>query len=160
MEIVDILSKKGLKKIKFFAKGKRSFVCTAYYKNKKVAIKIERNVKGRIKNEVKFLKILNKYEIGPKLIFSGENYFVYKFVEGLPFIEWMKDKSKKMILDVVEKVMFKCRTLDKLGINKKEFHHPVKHILVKNKKLKMIDFERCYYTKKPKNLTQFCQFLI
>jgi len=24
----------------------------------------------------------------------------------------------------------------------------------------MIDFERCYYTEKPKNVTQFCQFLL
>ena len=29
-----------------------------------------------------------------------------------------------------------------------------------DKKPVLIDFERAYYTKKPKNLTQFCQFLM
>ncbi|RMF54400.1 hypothetical protein D6745_05420, partial [Candidatus Woesearchaeota archaeon] len=36
----------------------------------------------------------------------------------------------------------------------------VKHIIVEKGKPVMIDFERCHYTKKPKNVTQFCQFLI
>ena len=38
-------------------------------------------------------------------------------------------------------------------------HHPVKHIII-DKSPVMIDFERCYYTKHPKNITQFCQFLM
>ena len=37
--------------------------------------------------------------------------------------------------------------------------NPYKHILIKGKKVKMIDFERCYYNDKPKNVTQFCQFI-
>ena len=40
-------------------------------------------------------------------------------------------------------------------------HHPVKHIIIgKNRKPVLIDFERCRKTEKPKNVTQFCQFLI
>ncbi len=38
-------------------------------------------------------------------------------------------------------------------------HHPVKHIII-NKNPIMIDFERCYLTNKPKNVSQFCQFLL
>ncbi|MBI2671237.1 hypothetical protein HYX18_04655, partial [Candidatus Woesearchaeota archaeon] len=57
-------------------------------------------------------------------------------------------------------ILIQCFTLDKLNINKKELHRPVKHIIIKNNNPVMIDFERCYLSKKPKNLTQFCQFLI
>ncbi len=37
-------------------------------------------------------------------------------------------------------------------------YNPYKHILIESSPV-MIDFERAYYTKKPKNLTQFCQFI-
>ena len=50
--------------------------------------------------------------------------------------------------------------MDKLKINKLEFTRPVKHIFVNNSKVIIIDFERAYHTNKPKNVTQFCQFLI
>jgi len=39
-------------------------------------------------------------------------------------------------------------------------HHPVKHIIIKNNSPVLIDFERCRYTEEPKNVTQFCDFLI
>ena len=40
-----------------------------------------------------------------------------------------------MILDVLEQ----CFVMDKLGINKLEMHHPVKHVLIKkNKKVLML----------------------
>jgi len=50
-------------------------------------------------------------------------------------------------------------------VNKFEMHHPTKHILIKagkpsRKTVVMIDFERCRWTEKPKNVTQFVQFLL
>ena len=38
-------------------------------------------------------------------------------------------------------------------------HYPIKHILI-GKDVKMIDFERCKKSENPKNVTQFCQFLL
>ena len=38
-------------------------------------------------------------------------------------------------------------------------HKPLKHIVI-GKKIIMLDFERCYISKKPKNVTQFGQFLL
>ncbi len=60
------------------------------------------------------------------------------------------------------------RTLDTLGINKEEMHHPVKHILIRRYKkekkdmidVKLVDFERAHINESPKNVTQFCQFLV
>jgi predicted Ser/Thr protein kinase len=56
------------------------------------------------------------------------------------------------------------RLLDKLGINKDEMQNPYKHIIVDKKKkgicVKLVDFERARKTESPKNVTQFCQFLI
>jgi len=55
-------------------------------RNVKVAIKVKRKsslAKGRIKNEAKWLKVLNKKGIGPQLLFAGKDYLVEEFVDGL-----------------------------------------------------------------------------
>jgi predicted Ser/Thr protein kinase len=54
-----------------FSSGKRGLIYTFKKNNKIYAIKIKNpksEAEGRIENEVKFLKILNKDNIGPKFI--------------------------------------------------------------------------------------------
>src|SRR3989344_1331523 len=146
-----------LTNIEFLAKGKRSLEFTAKYKKRLVAIKVKKKSSkaiNRLENEAKFLKILNKYNIGPRLIKQGKDYIIYEFVKGDPILEYKKS-LKKIILNVLDQ----CYVLDKLKINKLEMHHPVKHIII-DKYPVLIDFERCYYTKHPKNVTQFCQFIM
>ncbi len=148
-----------VKNIKYLDKGKRSLVYTGIYRNKKVIIKVKNpssTAIERIKNEAKYLKKLNKYKIGPKYITSKKNFLIYEMVEGKPYIDYIRTKKKK---ELTLQIIDKCRTLDKLKINKLEFTRPIKHFFVKNNKVTMIDFERCYKTDKPKNLTQFCNFL-
>jgi|SRR3989344_4364243 len=160
MDISKKLTQCGITDIERFAKGHRSIVYKGRYKNKKVAIKIEGSVKGKIKNEVVWLKILNKYDIGPKLLFCDEQYIVYEFVDGQLLINFLKVSDREKIKIILKKLFFELRILDKLKVNKKELHRPFKHIFVIGNKVKMIDFERCKKSKKPKNVSQFCQFLI
>jgi putative serine/threonine protein kinase len=162
--MIPLLLKIRLKNITYLSRGKRGIIYKAIYKKQKVSIKTKlpsSDAKGRIKNEGKFLKILNKYKIGPELIKSGKNYLMYRYIEGefLPdFLDRETDKEKKK--KIIIKILKQIRILDKLKINKLEFIRPLKHIFIKNEKITMIDFERCYYTDSPKNVTQFCQFLI
>ena len=153
---------KAFKSIEFLAKGKRSEVYKALYKNQKVAIKLfkTQDSKKRAKKEANFILILNKENIGPKLIFQENNYIVYKLIEGPRFIDWLNQSDKKSTLKMISKILDVCYKIDKLGINKLELHNPKKHILIENNKPILIDFERCYFTDNPKNLTQFCQYLI
>lgn len=150
--------------MEYLAKGKRGVVYTGNLNGIKVSIKKKNpdsEATNRIKNEARFLKVLNKYKIGPELIKTGKNYIIYKYVEGefLPkFLEKEKSKEKKKKVLII--ILKKARILDKLKINKLEFTRPLKHIFIKYPKVKMIDFERSYYTENPKNVNQFCQFLI
>ncbi|MEK6835425.1 MAG: hypothetical protein AABX55_00175 [Nanoarchaeota archaeon] len=139
--------------MKYFSKGKRSKI----YLQGKIAIK--KAAKNVIKNEVYWLKILNKYNIGPRLISYGKNYFKYKFIKGDFILDFIQKNNKNNIKKVLINVLKQCRTLDKLKVNKKELHNPIKHIII-DKKVTMIDFERCYSTNKPKNVTQFSQFIL
>ncbi len=152
---------KDIKNVKYFSKGKRSLIYTGIYKNQKVGIKTKNpdsEAKNRIRNEMKFLKLLNKHKIGPKLLITNKKYFAYKFVEGELFPKYLKNTKNKY--KIIKEILDQCRTLDKLKINKLEFTRPIKHIFIKNNKATLIDFERCYKTDNPKNVTQFCQYII
>jgi len=165
-KLLKELNVKGIKNINYLAKGKRGKVFVGVYRGKKVAIKVKREdslAKGRITNEINWLKILNKKMIGPKLLFYGVDFMVYWFVEGTFFpvyLEKQKRNSNK-IKKVVIRILKQCFELDQLGVNKEEMHRPIKHVIVSGgEKVSLIDFERCYKTKKPHNVTQFGDFLM
>jgi len=67
-------------------------------------------------------------------------------------------KENKNPKKVFSEILKQCKTLDELKINKEEMHKPLKNIIIKNNKPILIDFERCHYTLRPKNLNQFKQF--
>ncbi len=162
--LLQDLERKGMTSVKKLAKGHRGVVYTGLCKGKKVAIKAERKdvsaSRGRARRESKWLRLLNRHKIGPKLLFSGKDYFAYEFVNGRFISEFIKNSNKKTIVAVIKKVLQQCFLLDRLGISKQEMHRPVKHIIVtRQKKPVLIDFERCRKTSKPKNVTQFLQFL-
>lgn len=154
---------KNVSKIEYFAKGKRGIVYTGIYHGKKVAVKTKNplsQAKKRIENEILFLKIANIYGIGPKLLFNTKKYLVYEFQEGVYFEKWIKGKKKKQVVSVIKKLLEQAFILDKLGIDKEEFHRPFKNVIVKGKTPVLIDFERCHYSERPKNVTQLFQFIM
>ncbi|MBS3134889.1 hypothetical protein J4406_00760 [Candidatus Woesearchaeota archaeon] len=136
---------------RYLTKGKRGKI----YVEKGIAIK--KSLPERVKNESSWLRILNRHGIGPKLIEVKKNYFKYKFIEGDFILNYFKlNNPERIIIDVLKQ----CRVMDKLKVNKLEMHNPHKHIIIRNKKPVLIDFERAYSSEKPKNVTQFCQFLM
>src|SRR3989344_971150 len=110
-----------LPELEYLASGRRSKVFTFVENKKKFVVKIEKEntkAKERIKNEIKFLKILNEKGIGPELIKEGEDYFVAEFIQGeliLPFLEKSKNPYPVLI-----KILEQCKIMDELKINKLE----------------------------------------
>jgi len=156
------LEKKDIKNIKYFTKGHRGILFTGTYKNKIITIKVklpESKATGRIKNEIKWLKILNKHNIGPKLLFHEKDFFAYEFIDGNFIVDYIKNSKKENIKKMIKDVFNQLFMMDKLKMNKEEMSHPPKHIIIDKKPI-LIDFERCHKTKKPANVTQFCSFLI
>jgi len=155
---------KGITNIKYFSKGRRGLIYTGTYKNIKVAIKTknpESRAIERVKNEINFLQILNKYNVGPKLLMKGENYFVYEFQEGVYFDCWIKNKSKKEILRVLKKLFKQAYIMDRLNIDKEEMLRPYKNVIIKKYNIPvLIDFERCHKVLSSKNVNQLMQFMI
>jgi release factor glutamine methyltransferase len=64
--VLKQLHKKGVRAVKYFAKGKRGYIFTGKFRKKKVAIKVKNPksaAQGTISKEVKALKIVNKHGI-------------------------------------------------------------------------------------------------
>jgi len=146
--------------VKELARGKRSVVYLCRLNGKLAVKKVEKeNIQAvnRINNEVFWLKKLNKFKIGPRLYSFKKNYLVCEYINGkniIPYLESVKN-PEKVILEVLKQ----CRRLDKLNADKKEMTNPYKHIIVRNNKPVMIDFERTKFSEKPQNVTAFFQFL-
>ena len=132
-----------------FAKGKRGKI----FLMGRVAVKYFFDW-DRALNEAEWLLKLNEKGIGPKLLYYSSDFVAYEFVKG----EMIKDFSGD-IVPVLVNVLEQCFIMDKMKVNKLEMHHPLKHVLI-GSKIVMIDFERCYYTLKPKNVSQFCTFIV
>ncbi len=144
--------------MKLYAKGKRGLV----YKQGRRIIKVEKpgsKAVNRLENEAKWLKKLNKKSIGPKFIKFEEGKLYMEFIDGKPILDYCEGKRKEIVVKVLVDLVQQCRVMDKLGVNKFEMHHPLKHVLIRKGKVVMIDFERCRNSVKPKNVTQVCQFL-
>ena len=186
------LERKGIEQIHYFTHGKRGNIYTGFWNNNisdkkilskkliQVAIKTKRKESQaveRISNEIKWLKIINKHNLGPHLLFYGQNYFVYEFVEGEFILDWIakikktnpnpnpktntSTNTKTKLTKMLTAVLRQCFLLDQLKINKEEMHRPLKHIVINNENQPvLLDFERCSQTDKPKNVTQLVEFLV
>lgn len=158
-----------IEKNKIF-KGHRGFVEKINYKYKKKNIiavkKYSRTEFYDAEKESGILKILNKKGIGPKLYEHDKknNAIIIEYIRGERIINFILKKDKKKIFNITQKILEQLTIMDKMGINKQEMTNPYKHIIVRKDDDEkytpvMIDFERAQKTDRPKNITQFIQFL-
>lgn len=150
-------------------RGHRGFVETIPIKlqgKEKIAVKkYSRTEFYDAKKEAKILKLLNDRGIGPKLYKYDKknNAIIIEYIEGERIIDFISSHEKKEIIEVIKKVLEQLTIMDKIGINKQEMTNPYKHIIIRHDGIShqpvMIDFERAQKTERPKNITQFIQFL-
>lgn len=152
--------------LEVLAKGKRGVVFKALWKGKFVAIKTKRpdsEASNVLLLEAEYLKKANKLGVGPKLFEVQEEYVVMDFVVGTPIGEFLEDPvhPQKILLAVIKDIFDQLYKLDAAGINKFELTNPYKHIIVTpDYKTVMIDFERARHSQRPKNMSQFAQYLL
>jgi len=158
MKFDDIKDK--ITDLKLIGKGWRGKVYRGIYQGKDLAFKVASDLQfvPNIKKEGKILKIVNKEGIGGKLFLTGEDFIAYSFIEGKPLNEVIDEKNGKIL---ITKLLKQARKLDKLGINKEEFHRPYKNVLVdKDLNVYLIDFERSKKGKNIQNVNQLLQFIL
>ncbi len=133
--ILKSLERKGVGEISYLTHGKRGMIFTGFYNSKKVAVKIKKKESqaiNTVKKESFMLKLLNNHNIGPKFIFSNQDFLVYEFIDGVFIRDFLQTSSKDKIINVLKNVFLQCFKLDKLNISKEEMHHPDKHVIINN----------------------------
>ena len=128
-ELLRAAELNGISDIKKIAKGHRGYIFTGNLGPKKIVIKQQRPdvpVFGRIENEARWLKVLNRKKIGPKFIYFEKDYFVYEFVEGEFIVPYMQKATKTQIKNILTNVFKQCFMLDQMKITKEEMHKPIK----------------------------------
>ncbi len=164
-----------------FSMGKRGLIFKAKYLDEKalaccsvdrtkapkeldVAIKVSlptSQAQSTTMLEGNYLDKVNFYHIGPTVYDYNEHYVIMEFIEGTLIGEWLEEEhseeEKKIVL---ENILIQLEILDQVGINKFELTNPYKHIIVKpNLDVVLIDFERARFSKKPKNVNQFKEYV-
>ncbi|MFH1915852.1 MAG: HemK2/MTQ2 family protein methyltransferase, partial [Nanoarchaeota archaeon] len=156
-----------------FAKGKRGVVHLEKFKGNEIIVKEENpssHAVGRLSIEADFLQKLNAKGIGPKFMFFKEGRLGMEFINGELILDFLGRASEKDARLVLRDVLWQCFTMDNMKVNKLEMTNPYKHMIVRKRKPKrkgisekyesvLIDFERCRYSQKARNVTQFVQFL-
>ncbi|MEM3126738.1 MAG: methyltransferase [Candidatus Woesearchaeota archaeon] len=160
--ILAEINDKEIFSVKKFAKGNRGLVFTGE-KEGKLAIKIKNPsslAEGKIENEARWLKLLNKKGIGPEIVAIGNGWFAMEFVDGEIIEKFIENNNKTLIKDVLKNIFEQMYFLDMMRVDKEEMHHPYKHVIIRESMPILIDFERMHVSQDPKNVTQFAQCIM
>ena len=154
---------KKLKRLEKFAEGYRGVIYTYTENGRRYAVKVpsEEKLIKTFQKEAKILDFLNRKGVKfvPQLTFVGEDFFVYRFIEGIPFKKIQRGLDEKQKRYYLRKILLSAYILDCLGVFKDEFQRPFTNVLVNGKKVFLLDFERGLLNKKWKNVPQYLQFL-
>jgi putative serine/threonine protein kinase len=147
-----------------FAEGYRGLIYLLNIGGEKFAVKTPQEEKliPTFRKEANILLYLKGKGVRfvPRVEFVGEDYFVYRFIEGKPFKRVQKELSPKELRHFLRKLLTAAFVLDTLGVFKNEFQRPFTNVLINGKKLFLVDFERGQLNKYWKNLPQYLQYLV
>jgi putative serine/threonine protein kinase len=147
----------GLKKL---SEGWRGVVYTGVWKGQKVSLKVAKSEEliKAIQKEADILERLKGLKGFPQLLLKGEDFFLYRYIEGVPFrkAELSPEEERRVWRRLLELAYL----LDELGISRDEFAHLDKNVLIgEGGEVYVLDFERGKFSERPTNVTQFIQFL-
>jgi Predicted Ser/Thr protein kinase len=145
----------------YIGKGWRGIIYKGFFEGKEVAVKVARSEEKEyaIRKEAKILERLKGYPYFPKILLSGEDFFMYEFINGVPIDELELSQEEK--LKIYSQVLDIAFLLDSLKINRDEFSRLDKNLLIgQDGTVYLLDFDRgSLDVKKTHNFTQFLQFL-
>ncbi|KAL7689399.1 hypothetical protein Plhal304r1_c016g0060261 [Plasmopara halstedii] len=160
--------------LRFFARGKRGILYAGELRStfEPVVAKVatEVTLSASVTLEARWLRAMNRMGIGAKLINAGNGWFVCERLQGKNVVEFLKEgddiSTPANTMWVLREMLCQSFAMDCMGVSKEEMTHPHRHIIIHRStkeperwQCTFIDFERCSHTKKPKNVTQLCQFL-
>ncbi len=145
-------------------KGKHSVVIIESNFVEKVFL--SRELYSNFLRELNSLIVLQKYDFVPRLInYDNEKLSIrMEKIQGISLKQIINfyncnQVSKDYISEIFKQVFEICQILDNEKIYKDEWNRPFKHVIIIDKKVKVIDFDRAVFFSNKKNFTQFASFV-
>lgn len=180
--IAGVLSELGdrIADLRFFARGKRGVLYAGEVRDGRrgpVVVKIATTADPTsVTLEARWLRVMNRMGIGARLAGSGDAWLMCERLDGLDIVAFLSadTTTRANARWALQEMLCQCFAMDLAGINKEEMTHPHRHIIISARaaepaetetaavaawRCTFIDFEKCNRSKKPKNITQLCQFL-
>lgn len=158
---IEFTGEKIVHSTPILGKGCVGLVVKAFLGVKPVALKIRRTDADRkeMVHEAEMLKMANSVNVGPGFFGLSRDFIVMEYLQGLLFPEWlMKTMSKRSVRCVLRLALEQCWQLDMIGLDHGELSHAPKHIIVRNDKPCIIDFETASMNRKAQNVTSLSQY--
>jgi len=116
-----------------------------------------------MQREAEMLRIANSVEVGPRILRTSENFLLMELFKGELIEEWIghldsnrdQDLVKGILLDVLQQ----CYRLDSIGLDHGELSQARRHVLIDERRPRILDFETASTTRKPRNLSCLCQYM-
>ena len=132
-------------------KGNRGEIFLTTFKGQKAILKRFKRYDSFLQ-ECKALKFLEPFNIAPKLLDSSKEWVLMEYCEGASLKEaWSKEALQKALLAAYK--------LDNLALYHRQLGRYYHFIFTKDG-VKVIDFERSIFTKKPRNVLQFIGYYL
>jgi putative serine/threonine protein kinase len=167
VEAIEFTGQKHIRNTPILGKGHVGVVVTAYWKNRKVALKIRRTDADRttMRHEAKMLETANKVNVGPQLIRATKDFLIMECMEGKTlYPEWVKTlagkDTRKRLCSILQSALEQAWKLDEVGLDHGELSHAPKHIIVEPDDTPcIVDFEAASVSRRVSNVTSLCQYL-
>lgn len=159
---IEFTGKKTIHNTPILGKGCVGIVVKAETNTQTIALKIRRTDADRkeMTHEAEMLRKANSINVGPKFLDQSKNFLVMEYIHGSLFPEWLtKMEQKQKIRRVLRSALMQCWRMDKTGLDHGELSHAPKHIIIRNQKPCIIDFETASTTRKTQNVTALAQYL-
>ena len=171
-----LVARLGLEPPAFLARGQRGVVFVASYAggaSRDVAVKLARTKKRprdgaapdesrAAEREAAWLKRCNGFGVGPALLAVEGSAVAMAFAEGDTIggaLEKATAGDRGALATALADLLGQCRALDERGIDKKEMGRCARHVVVRDGRCVLLDFERCAESAKPQNVTGVAQYL-
>ena len=172
-----LVARLGLEPPTFLARGQRGVVFVASYaggSSRDVAVKLARTKKRprdggappdesrAAEREAAWLKRCNGFGVGPALLAVEGSAVAMAFAEGDTIggaLEKATAGDRGALAAALADLLGQCRALDERGIDKKEMGRCARHVVVRDGRCVLLDFERCAESAKPQNVTGVAQYL-
>ncbi|KAJ1459701.1 hypothetical protein M885DRAFT_585665 [Pelagophyceae sp. CCMP2097] len=158
--IEALVAELQLEDVRFLARGQRGVVLSATHAGGNIVIKRRRADKAGDADEAAWLRNCNAFGVGPALLAARDGAFAMERIQGVAVGEFLESALDGAdVRRVVRSALDQCFALDGAGIEKREMQRPLRHLIVSAERCVFLDFERCRFVAKPRNVTQFCQYL-